>query len=107
MTVSAESNVVELVLEEMLGGKADNGFGIGPYGGKSWILMFAEAIHNRSSAGGKCGGCAPVGHAADPGVVALGNFLGDGIWVHERQSPFRVLLGCFRNTADEVAPVGA
>ena len=107
MAVSAESDVLELMFQEMLGGKASYGFGIGPHGGEPWILMFAQAIHNRFAASGKCGSGAPIGNAADPAVVALGNLLGDGIWVNECQCPFGVPLGCFRDTTDEVAPIGA
>ena len=107
MAVSAEGDVAELMREEVFGGKTSDGFGIDPYGCEPWILMFAKAIHDGLSAGGKRSGGMPVGDAADPTIVTLVNLAGNGIWVDERQRPFRVPLGCFCDAADEIAAIGA
>ena len=107
MAVPAEGDVDKLVLQEMLGGEASDGFGINPYGCEPWIIMFAQAVHDRFAAGGEHTGGAAVGDAAYQAIVTIGDLAGDGIRVDQRQGPIRMLFGHFCYASYEIASVGA
>lgn len=96
-----------MMRDKMLGRKLSDSLGVSSYGGEIRIWHEAKAIHNRTVAGGKCGGGRGIRNATDPCVKRLGNFQRDGSRLNQRKFPVGMFLGNLRDTAYEASPIGA